>query len=116
MPRADRSLLGVTDRDENGVAAQNDDGPRAETAMPSHQPVLTEHAFKPGEPRDQQEHHEEQVAAGQACDLADRGCQAARRGERTAGLGGHPEPQRDTESERHHHRDHIGCPVRATPP
>ena len=72
MPGSHRSLLGVADRDEHGMAAQKDDGPGAEATVPAHEAVLAENAFQEREPRYEQEHDEQQVAARQAGDLASR--------------------------------------------
>ena len=97
VPGPDRRLLGVADRDEHGMAAEKDDGPGAEAAVPAHEAVLAEDAFQQGEPRYEQEHDEQQVTARQAGDLAGRGLDPARCRQRSPGHGRQPERERDTE-------------------
>ena len=92
--------------------AQEDDWPGAQAAVPSHEPVLAENTFQPGESRNQEEHDEEQVASREARDLACGRRDPARRCERPPCHRRQSESQGDAEPDSGHHRDHVGRPLR----
>ncbi len=112
----DRGLLRVADGDEDGVGSEQDDRPRPYPAVPAHEAVLAENTFQPGQPRDQEQHHEEQVAPREAEELAGRDREPTWGGEAATCHIRQSETERGAESDGDDRSDGVGRPLGPTGP
>ena len=102
--------LGVAERDEHDVDADEDEGPGRDPTVPLDQTVLAQRPLQPGEPGDEHQHEQHEVGPGEAGQSAAGDEQATRGTQRPAALPGDHQGQGDPHPEAGEGQEEIAEP------